>query len=296
MMRVRAVATTASMIVLRSVIVGLFLAAAGTIPWSFLAGWNLRVFVTVPWAIVPTALYLVVYWRYLNGAGWPQATAERRRRNLRANGLPGEVWGMALFAGLLGLAALLPLLGVMSRLTTLPAEARPISTPPDMPFATVLLLLATASIVSGVVEESAFRGYMQGPIERKLGPLPAILAGGAAFGLAHYTHHPAAVLPMMPYYVAVSAVYGGLAYATNSILPGLVLHAGGNVFSLTRLWVTGQPEWQVTGTAPPLIWESRADAVFLSSAAAFVFLSAGAVWAYRELARVARGARDTRSR
>ena len=33
----------------------------------------------------------------------------------------------------------------------------------------------------------------------------------------------------MPYYLAVAAVYGALAYFTNSILPSLVLHAGGNV-------------------------------------------------------------------
>jgi membrane protease YdiL (CAAX protease family) len=157
-----------------------------------------------------------------------------------------------------------------------------------MPFGTLFVLLTMASIVAGVVEEASFRGYMQGPIERKYGPVLAILASGTVFGLAHFTHHPASLFAMLPYYVAVSAVYGGLAYATNSILPGLVLHAGGDVFSLTRLWMTGQPEWQVSSATPHLVWESGVDAAFVGSTIAFVLFAGGAVWAYSTLVAVAR--------
>jgi hypothetical protein len=78
---------------------------------------------------------------------------------------------------------------------------------------------------------------------------------GVSLRLVHFSHHPASLLAMFPFYVAVSAVYGGLAYATNSILPGLVLHAGGDVFSLTRLWMTGLPEWRISAATPSLIWE-----------------------------------------
>src|SRR4030095_7900301 len=104
------------MLVLRAVIVGLALSAAGTFPWMLLAEWNLRLLVNWPWAVLPTALYLYLYWKYLNGAGWPQTTAALRRASLRANRLSGEVWGMSVFAGFLGLGALLPLLGIMGRL------------------------------------------------------------------------------------------------------------------------------------------------------------------------------------
>jgi Type II CAAX prenyl endopeptidase Rce1-like len=157
-----------------------------------------------------------------------------------------------------------------------------------MPFVTAFVLLVMASLVAGVAEEAAFRGYMQGPIERRHGPLAAILVSGAAFGFAHYYHHPASVVAMLPYYLTVSAVYGGLAYLTNSILPSLVLHAGGDVWSLTRLWATGRPEWQVAGEAPRLIWESGIDVAFLGSAGAFAFVGAGALLAYRGLARAVR--------
>lgn len=280
-------------IIVRAVIAGYVVLVVGATPWTggaghaLLAGWNLRVFPSVPWAIVPMALYLWVYWRYLDGAGWPRTTAELRRTSLRANRLSGDVWSLSLFAGFIGLAALLPLLGIMGRLVRLPAESEPITMPPGMPFVTAFLLLVMSSIVAGVTEEAAFRGYMQGPIERRHGPVVAILVNGIVFGLAHYNHHPASLLAMLPFYVAVTTVYGGLAYATNSILPGVVLHAGGDVFSLTRLWTTGQPEWQVSATPPGLVWETGPDAAFLGSVTVFILLAAAAIWAYSELARTA---------
>jgi membrane protease YdiL (CAAX protease family) len=217
-------------------------------------------------------------------------TAELRRTSLRANRLSAEVWGMSLLAGLLGLATLLPLMRIMGRLVTLPAEAEPIITPPHMPFVTMFLLLVMASIGSGVVEEAAFRGYMQGPIERQHGPIVAILVTGVMFGLAHYNHHPASVLAMLPFYIAVAAVYGGIAYTTNSILPAVVLHTGGDVFSLTRLWMTGQPDWQVSAlpATPTLIWQTGVDFPFMRSVIVFVVLGAAAIWAYSALARTAR--------
>ena len=64
-----------------------------------------------------------------------------------------------------------------------------------------------ASIVAGVVEEASFRGYMQGPIERRHGPVVAILVTGSVFGFAHFTH-PEVTLILMPYYLAVAAIYG----------------------------------------------------------------------------------------
>lgn len=67
---------------------------------------------------------------------------------------------------------------------------------------------------------------MQQPIERRHGPVAAILITGIVFGLAHFTH-PEVTLILLPYFVAVAAVYGALAYLTNSILPSLVLHTVG---------------------------------------------------------------------
>jgi membrane protease YdiL (CAAX protease family) len=275
----------------RGVVAGAIVATAGLVPWSLFVTANQRLLSNVPWAILPTALFLWLFWRYLKGEGWPRATSAARHTSLRANALSADAWAMAIFAGILGFVALFPLLGLLSRLVTLPAESQPISVPAGMPFVTVFFLLVMASIVAGVVEEAAFRGYMQVPIERRHGPVVAILLSGAFFGLAHYTHHPAGVFAMLPYYLAVSAIYGGLSWATNSILPGLVLHAGGDIFEMQRLWATGQPEWQLSAKAPPLVWETGVDAAFGGYAAAFIVAGSAAVWAFAALASLVRNER-----
>ena len=167
-----------------------------------------------------------------------------------------------------------------------------------MPPATVFLLLATSSIVAGAIEESGFRGYMQGPIERRHGVAVALLVSGTVFGLGHFTHHPALTLEMLPFYLAVSAVYGGLAYATNSILPGMLLHAGGDLWSMTRQWMTGRPDWQLapaSAPTPALVWDTGIDAAFVTSVVAFLLLSAIATWAIAGVRRASAAARQTTS-
>ena len=86
---------------------------------------------------------------------------------------------------------------------------------------------------------------------------------------------------MLPYYVAVSPVYGGLTWAADSILPAVVLHSAGDVVVLTRWWATGRPEWQLTATAPRLVWEGGVDAPFVFSAIMFVVLAVLTIRAYR---------------
>ena len=165
-----------------------------------------------------------------------------------------------------------------------------------MPPVTVFLLLVMSSVVAGLIEESGFRGYMQGPIERRHGFGTALLVSGTVFGLAHFTHHPAATLEMLPFYLAVSALYGGVAYATDSIVPGMVLHAGGDLWSMTRQWMTGRPEWQLAPTpAPALVWQTGIDAAFVTSVVAFLLLGAMATWAIVGVRRASAAATATSS-
>ncbi len=275
--------------IVRAVLTGLVLAAFGTVPWAILVSANTRHWPAVPWAVPPLALYLWLFWRYVRGAGWPRWNAETRRTLCRANRLPDDVWGMALLAGGIGLVAVVLLQGVTSRLVTLPRQRE--LDPSQFPLVTLLSWVVMSAAVAGVVEEAAFRGYMQGPIERRHGPVTAILVTGSLFGLAHFTH-PEVTLVLMPYYLAVAAVYGALAHFTDSILPSMVLHAGGNLLSAFDLFSRGRSEWQTSATPPPLIWESGADASFRTAIVAAMLAGAAAVWAYAALARVTRGARN----
>jgi membrane protease YdiL (CAAX protease family) len=260
-----------------AVLGGVSVLLAGSLLWGALLPLNLRVFPIAPWAIVPMAAYLWFYWTLIAGAIGSPRTALRRREWLRANPVSARIWMMALLSGLAGYAALLTLVALMARLVTLPASP-PIAMPADMPSITAFLLLVMSAVVAGVTEEAGFRGYMLGPIERRYGLLAAILVTGTAFGILHFPNHPNQVWTMLPYYIAVSAVYGGMTSASNSIMPAVVLHATGNVWSLTRLWITGRPEWQIVAEPGPLIWATGVDTAFLILAGGLVLLSA-ATWA-----------------
>jgi membrane protease YdiL (CAAX protease family) len=275
------------MIIAGAVLAGIGVLLAGNLPWAVvLAPLNLRLLTAVPWAVVPMLAYLWMYWRYIGGAIGSRETAAWRRDRLRATPVSGDVWGMSLLTGMFGFAAVLALVTVMGRMVVVPAAA-PISAPAGMPPVTIFLLLVMGSIVAGVTEEAGFRGYMQGPIERRFGLAAAILVNGAVFGLLHFPNHPAQVWVMLPYYIAVSAVYSGITAAADSILPAVVLHATGNVWSLTRFWITGKPEWQL-GTQPRLIWETGVDASFLFGLVAMFVLAAATWWFCAETARAAR--------
>jgi uncharacterized protein len=265
--------------ILAAVGIGVLVLLAGNIPFNVLRAWNLEVGVSIPWAILPAALYLMAYWQFIGGRWAAANSAAARRQNLRANALSRRVWGASVTAGLLGFGALVALLAFAARLVHLPASS-PIVTAPEMPIATALSLLVMASIVAGVTEEAAFRGYMQGPVERRYGLATAILVNGTLFGLLHFPAHPADVLWMLPYYIAVSAVYGALTWAANSILPALVLHAAGDIVVLTRWWLTGRPEWQIGPTVHPLVWDSGVDAHFVLAAISSVALVAATACAY----------------
>jgi membrane protease YdiL (CAAX protease family) len=254
---------------------------AGTIPRNFIFAANLRYYTSVPWAVPLTAVYLWFFWQYLKGAGPPASTAEERRTSLRANRVSGRVWAWALLAGGLGIAALVLALRVANRLVVLPRQQLPDLA--QAPEATVLSLLLMAAPVAGIVEEAAFRGYMQGPIERRYGLAVAILITGTMFAIAHLDF----TLVLWPYYVAVAAIYGAVAHLTNSILPAVVLHTGGNIYSNIDLWLHGQAEWQASSGPAMLIWKTGPDAPFWISLVALLIVAAAMVWAYFKLARAA---------
>jgi membrane protease YdiL (CAAX protease family) len=273
--------------IVTAILSGTAVLLAGSLPWgAVLAPLNLRFFPIAPWAIVPMAIYLAVYWRYVGGWIGSPGSQEQRKTTLRAHPVAPAVWPLAIVTGLVGFAGLLMLVRVMARLVIMP-ESAPIVTPAGMPAGTGFALLVMSSIVAGVTEEAGFRGYMQGPIERRYGLAAGILVNGVMFGLLHFPNHPAAVISMLPYYVAVAAVYGGLTWATNSILPALALHAGGDVWSLTRLWLTGRPEWQL-GATPQRVTETGVDLSFVAMVIVLVLLSAAVIalcrWVKREAA------------
>jgi membrane protease YdiL (CAAX protease family) len=279
------------MTILLAVAVGVLVLLAGN--WiAALTSVNLTHGTSVPWAVVPIGLWLWIYWQFLGGKWGADFDPATRRSNLRANKVPAKLWIPSLAAGLLGFATLLAGLSLAARLVALPAGT-PITTPPEMPVITVVLLLTMQSIMAGVTEEAAFRGYMQSLIERRHGLFVAILVNGVVFGLLHFSSHPRDVLLMLPYYVSVAAVYGGLTWAADSILPAIVLHAAGDIVVLIRWWATGRPEWQLSATQPLLVSENGLDTMFVITSLVAIALGALTIVSYRKVRALRLAMRDT---
>ena len=273
-------------VLVRAVGVGLAVGLIGTVAWSRLVAANLRYMPSVPWAVAAMGPILVAWWLYFaKGRGRPQSTAHARRRSGRANRVPDHLWGPALGAGLLGLIATLLLQGVLSRLVILPQQQD--LDPSQYPMLAVFAWLVMSAVVSGAVEETAFRGYMQGGIEQRHGLLVAVLVTGSVFGLSHF-NHPEVGITLLPYYVAVATVYGLLAAATNSTYPGIVLHGGGNLLSAFGFVLQGRSEWSPTASQPSTIWQVGIDASFVASVAGLAIVSGAAVIAYKGLFAAAR--------
>src|SRR5262245_33987540 len=275
---------------LQAVIIGVAVVLAGTIPRNILYAANFRYFTAFPWAIPVMAAYLWIFWLYLHGAGPPASTSLERRACLRASRISWRAWLAALVAGGLGLVALVLALRLVNRLVTLPAQDLP-----DLggvPRSTVLALLLMGALIAGVVEEAAFRGYMQRPIEKAHGIGVAILITGTMFALVHLDFTPV----LWPYYMAVAAIYGTVAYLTDSILPAVVLHTAGNIYSNIDLWLHGQAEWQAPALARAgsragdrlLIWKTGLDSAFWKESFALGVVAAAMLLSYWALARVAR--------
>ncbi len=269
------------LVIVKAVIIGMLVMIVGTIPRNIIFAANLRYYPSFPWAVPMTAMYLWFFWRYLNGAGLPESTAEERRTGLRANRVSFRVWAWSLLSGGLGVVALVIALRVANRMVMLPQQQLPDLT--KVPKFTILSLLLMAAPVAGIVEEAAFRGYMQRPIERSYGVAIAILVTGTMFAVAHLDF----TLILWPYYVAVAAIYGTITYLTQSILPAVVLHTSGNLYSNIDLWLHGQAEWQASSGATGLIWETGTDASFWVSSVALFIVGIATVGAFCKLARAA---------
>jgi len=268
-------------LMVRSLLVSLAVAISGIQVWRYLVSANLAVSPRTPWAAAAMALYLFFYWHYLDGRGWPHSTAAARHRDLRARSLSPAMWRWSLLAGGSLMAATVPLTLLIQRF--FPTSHAFPDFLQRLPAHSLLLFLAMSSLVAGVTEEAAFRGYLQAPIERRFGPVLAILITSAVFVLIHIPGR-SGVSPAFLFLVALASLnYGILAHLTQSILPGLVLHVSGDAAAFGVLWwfqvTIGPREWHRVS-----LTEALGEPLFLVQFLELAVLVALSIWAFRKLA------------
>jgi membrane protease YdiL (CAAX protease family) len=89
-------------------------------------------------------------------------------------------------------------------------------------------MFVMSPIVAGVIEECAFRGYMQRALER-VDPRNAIWITSLVFVVSHFTHGLGTVIVLGPGIFAASMLYGHLARRTGTIVPGIFIHVVGDM-------------------------------------------------------------------
>ena len=205
------------------ILTGLLILATGLLPWTWLAQINARVRPDLPWAALVTVGYLGILLVWLNGGGPPRRTASQRRRRLRL-WPPSAPDAEGLSTGVV--VVLLGLLYVAWIGISLMSPTPDLSVYPTTSYRWSLFLMG--GMTAGVVEEVAFRGYMQTGIEEHERSY-AIWLTSLVFVASHLTQGIGAVLVMGPGLFIASMLYGTLARRTGTILPGMVIHVLGDL-------------------------------------------------------------------
>lgn len=261
--------------IIRAIAAGLAVLVVGNMPWVVFANLNLKFMDQAPWSVPFTILLLWLFWKYLNGDFPGRPAGDVRRHYLRVNKLTTGVWLWSLLAGGSALVCLAALRQVLLNLVHLSQPPHPDLSHYSIVMIYSMILMGAAS--SGIVEEAAFRGYMQVPLENRYGLIKAILISGTVFGIMHFSHSWMTI-GYIPVYIVIAGVYGMLAGLTGSIVPGIFLHAAGNAIQdILAYWRGNNPESVTT------IWETGSTPVFLINCALVSIFSFLSLFAYRKL-------------
>ena len=205
---------------------GLTVSLVGLAPWVVMARLNAWLRPEIPWSALATLVWLALFVAWLNGTGPPSRWKAARRYRLRLWRPDSNVWSKDGIATTLSLMALIGLLAFMWILLGSPER------PPDLSeYRSTIYLVSVVIVgplVAGVVEEAAYRGYMQRGLER-FGAGTAIVVSALVFALAHGVHGLETLLLLGPGIFIAGILYGLLAYHSGSILPGMIMQSLGDL-------------------------------------------------------------------
>jgi membrane protease YdiL (CAAX protease family) len=179
------------------------------------------------------AVLLWVMWQYAGGRWWPSKTSHARRAHLRANPVSGPVFTTAVVAGASSLTALTGIWIVLFQTGLMRGNRLPDSS--QYPTLTVVAVLVMASLVGAFAEEAGFRGYLQVVLEREFRAPVAIVIAAVALAPGHGITQGFAG-PTVLFYLLVDVMLGVTAYLSNSVWPGVAIHASGLLIFFVLIW------------------------------------------------------------
>jgi membrane protease YdiL (CAAX protease family) len=202
-------------------------------------------------ALIASLSYLFLYWKFFSGGWGPKGTAEARKKYFRAGSLSPRLWKWSLLLAALFVLVFQSGLVFTFRLIQFPAErflqGLGLESQPLWVAWSIILI---ASLSAGLTEETGFRGYGMVPLQERYGPVLANIIISILFVVFHLNQ--AWAPPMLLHLFVASFMWGLIAFATGSLLPGIIAHTVLDIVNFSYWWtdVAGGFEYQpiaVTG-------------------------------------------------
>ena len=217
-------------LVVRSILTGFAVTSLGVGIWLLLV-----TYIPVPWSVLAMGTILLLYWKYFRGTWNPSNTKAFRRFSTRQTDVERPVWIWGLMAAFFIFIFLNAGWILTFRIVQFHPEvfktARYLNDYPAWASWSIILM---ASLVAGICEEIGYRGYMQAPIERKYGPVAGISITSLVFAASHL--HQAWASGLFAGIFVLSFMIGYLAYATNSLLFGIIAHVAFDIVNFCYWW------------------------------------------------------------
>jgi membrane protease YdiL (CAAX protease family) len=219
---------------LRAIASGLVLAIVALNVWPLLL-----VTLPMPLAGLTEAAFLLFFIWWTQGGGPPHSRSFARATSFRNVRLSLKQWLWGLCAALFFAVAVHASIVLLFRVVPFPVAM--FRNGYDLSFIHSQFLKWTAILISavsaGICEEIGFRGYLQQPIERRYGVIPAVLISSLFFTAVHLTK-AWSILGMIPIVFGAGLLLGLLAWSARSLIPGIIAHIVMDI-GLFAFWWTG---------------------------------------------------------
>src|SRR5262249_42373954 len=152
----------------------------------------------------------------------------------------------------------------------MPGSALPDLSPYPLP--TAVLAVGTGALVSPLLEQAGFWGYGQVVLEQRVRATTPVVLPAALFALLPHPPVDDPFWPKVPFFFLTGITFGTMAYLTNSILPGVLVHALSLLTFFTLVWPHDAARRLVgEGGADAWLWVHVAQAAVFAAVAVLAF-------------------------